>query len=289
MLPGIDANALSGNRLKDQPKPPPPGNVDDLRRRITQLEAELPKRMRDCAAYVLGHTEQIAFDTVAETATGAGVAPSAMIRFAKTLGFSGYSELQRVFRAGLNPARPNYQSRLAALREVGADSPESLLADFSEAARASIERFADDADPAMLTTAVEILNASETVHVVGYRRSVAVASHIAYLLRQLGRPALMHTGADAIEAKPLIRSGDAVVAISFAPYTPATIELAEEAKARGARIIALTDFGLSPLSQLADAPFRIREEEVGGFRSFAATFCLAATICVAAGASSGSR
>lgn len=262
----------------------PPQNIDDLRGLIESIEGDLPRRMRDCAAYILSHSDRIAFDTVADTAARANVAPSAMVRFSKTLGLSGFSELQRLFRTEIAPDRPNYQTRLAALREMGDDSPESLLADFSEAASRSIERFTQTADQAGLERAVDLLNGASTIHVIGLRRAFAVASHICYLLRKLDRRAVLHDGVGAFDAESTIDASDVVIAVSFAPYTPATIEFAEAAKTRKARIVGLTDIGLSPLAPLADVLFEIREEEVGGFRSFAATFCLATTLCVAAGA-----
>jgi len=269
--------------MASEPLREAPTDVEGLQRRITEMQATLPKRMRDCGAYVLGHSDRIAFETVAEIASNAGVAPSAMIRFSKLLGFSGFAEMQRLFRAEAVVARPDYQSRLAALRAMGDDTPESLLADFSEAAKASIERAANRIESAQLTRAVEIIDSARTLHIVGLRRAFAVASHVSYLLRKLDRVAVLHDSVGAIDSRPLIRGDDALMAISFAPYTPVTIELAEEARAKGAGVIALTDTRLSPLAALADVSFEIAEEKVGGFRTFSAMFCLAATICVAAG------
>lgn len=262
-----------------------PATLEALRTRIARIEPELPRRLRDCAAYVMAQSDRIAFDTVAQTAAGAGVQPSALIRFAKSLGFSGFSEMQRLFRSGIGAPRPDYQSRLATLRELGEDAPESLLADFSEAAKSSIEAFAARVDRAMLGRAVDLLSRARMIHIVGQRRSFAMASHMAYLLSKLDRPACLHDGIGAIGSAPLLRRGDALIAISFAPYAPETLALTRAARARGVAVVALTDTALSPLQADAAAIFEIREEEVGGFRSFAATFCLATTLCVAVGAS----
>jgi len=261
----------------------PPANVEELKKRIEEIHDTLPKRMRDCAAYILGHSDRIAFETVADSATSAEVSPSAMIRFSKVLGFSGFAELQRVFRSETGSVRPDYQSRLAALREMGDDTPESLFADFSEAANFSIKRAAERIDSTELARAVTLIEAADSIHVVGMRRAFAVASHVSYLLLKLDRVAVLHDSVGSIDSRALIRDGDTLLAISFAPYTPVTIALAQEAKAKGASVIALTDTKLSPLAALADVFFEISEEEVGGFRTFSATFCLATTLCVAAG------
>ena len=75
--------------------------------------------------------------------------------------------------------------------------------------------------------------------------------------------------------------GDALIAISFAPYTPFTIDLARKARERATPIVVITDSPLSPLAGLADARFEIAESDFGSFRSLAATFCLAITLAVA--------
>lgn len=264
-----------------------PRDLADLRARIAAAGPDLSPRLKDCAAYVLEHGDRVAFDTVADAAAAAGVPPSALIRFAKALGFSGFTEMQRLFRADVAAPRPDYRTRLATLRAHGDDSPQALLADFSAAATASIERFAASVDRGALARAVALLGAAPLIHVVARRRSFAMASHVAYLLRRLGRPAVLHDGVGGIDGEALVGPGHAVFAVSFAPYAAETVALAETARARGGFVVAITDAGLSPLRAVADVAFEVNEEEVGGFRSFAATFCLATALCVAVGAQRG--
>lgn len=261
-----------------------PRTVAELRQRIAEVEAGLPPRLRDCAAYVLAQPDRVPFDTVADAATAAGVQPSAFIRFAKALGLSGFTEMQRLFRADAAAPRPDYQSRLAALRAHGDGSPEQLLADFSLAASGAIEAVAAGVDRADLARAVALISTAPVLHVVGLRRSFAVASHITYLLRRIGRPTILHDGVGGLDAAGLMGAGHVLIAVSFAPFAPETVALAETARERGAFVVAITEPGLSPLRSVGDVVFEVREAEVGGIRSFAATLCLATTLCVAAGA-----
>ncbi len=264
--------------------PPPPRDLAELRARIATLQPDMSRRLKECAAYVMQQSDRVAFDTVADAAAAAGVPPSALIRFAKALGFSGFSEMQRLFREDVSSFRPDYQTRLASLRALGDDSPESLLADFSAAASSSIERVAEVVDLPSLSRAVALIASAPSAHVVGVRRAFAVASHICYLLRRLDRPAVLHDGVGGIDGEALIGRGHVLIAISFAPYAAETLALAEAARARGAFVVTITDPGLSALRAVSDVALDVREEEVGGFRSFAATFCLATALCVAAGA-----
>ena len=64
----------------------------------------------------------MALDTVARWRRGAGVQPSALVRFAQALGYDGFSGLQRVFRGRLversnhSPGLRNYRERIEAFR-----------------------------------------------------------------------------------------------------------------------------------------------------------------------------
>ncbi len=49
--------------------------------------------------------------TVAEMAEAAGVQPSAFMRFCQIMGFSGYSEMQRLFRESYVGGWPDYSTR----------------------------------------------------------------------------------------------------------------------------------------------------------------------------------
>jgi DNA-binding MurR/RpiR family transcriptional regulator len=55
---------------------------------LVDVSESLPKRLRQCADYVAEQQAQDCGVTVAERAEGAGVQPSAFIRFCGNLGFS---------------------------------------------------------------------------------------------------------------------------------------------------------------------------------------------------------
>ncbi len=81
-----------------------PTSVEEFRERLTALLDDLPKRLRQCAEHIAAHTDRIAVSTVAELAAGADVPPSALMRFCQIMGFSGFSEMQKLFREAYAPA-----------------------------------------------------------------------------------------------------------------------------------------------------------------------------------------
>ncbi len=249
----------------------------------------MPKRLRQCANHVIEHPEQLAFATVAQISEAAGVQPSAFMRFCQVMGFSGYSEMQKLFRGRFGGQWPDYATRLARLRESGGDSPEALLAEFTEAGRQSLDRLIDQVSPEQLQNAVNALASAPLIHIVGFRRSFPVACYLAYAYEKLGCANVLHDGGGLLTRQSLARPGDALIAISFAPYTEQAIALAQDAFDLGLTVIAITDSVLSPLAQYSTIRLQVSELDVGAFRSLSATFSLVAALAIATGAERNRR
>jgi DNA-binding MurR/RpiR family transcriptional regulator len=265
----------------------PPESFEALERRLIEIEPHLPKRLRQAAAYALDHPDEFALGTASALARSAEVQASTLVRFAQTLGFAGFSELQEVFRARLRNRWPDYSERLKALQENARDSgdPTHLLFGFADSAAASIARLREAVQRRALDRAVSLLAGARTIHCLGQRRSFCVAHYLAYALSQLGIPASLIDNVGGLGAEQLAQAGagDALIAISFSPYAPFTVDLAKRARRAGVPIVVVTDSALSPLAGIADVRFEIVESDFGSFRSLAATFCLAMTLAVAVG------
>ncbi|MDI9682256.1 MurR/RpiR family transcriptional regulator, partial [Burkholderia cenocepacia] len=88
-----------------------------------------------------------------------GVQPSAVVRFAKHFGFSGFSEMQRLFREGLAqqiaPGRA-YNLRLRDVIEAGSSSlqPEQIADEFIKGSIAGMQQLRQTLDSQALAQAV---------------------------------------------------------------------------------------------------------------------------------------
>jgi DNA-binding MurR/RpiR family transcriptional regulator len=260
-----------------------PASIEELLDRILEVSGDLPKRLKQCADYVAANPDRVAVSTVAEMAEAAGVQPSAFMRFCQVLGFSGYSQMQRLFRESYAQNWPDYATRLEKLRESGAGSPSALLAEFIEAGRLSLENLAKTIDPRALDAAIKTLSEARMVHIVGLRRAFSVASYLAYAFEKMDVPTMLHDGVGKLDSRHAIREGDAVIAISFAPYSHETVELAEAGRRAGASVVAITDALTSPLRPVTPLLLTIQEADFGDFRSLSATLSLAVALVVAVG------
>lgn len=262
-----------------------PPDFKTLRDLLVAGETKLPKRLQQVAAFAVQNPDEIAFGTVASIAEFAGVQPSTLVRFAQALGYSGFSELQGVFRERLRDRPSNYDARLAALRELTAEQSTSgaLLDGFANAAIHSIDLLRERISVATLDAAAERLAGAETIYLIGLRRSFPAASYLSYAFGQLDIKSVLvgsYAGTD-VETLKFAGPKDAAIAISFSPYAPATLGHVRQLAAQSVPVVAITDSPFSPLVSLSELWFEVVEADYDGFRSLAATFALAMTLSVA--------
>ena len=267
-------------------------SYEELKGSLSRLYPGMSPQLQRIATFVLEHPQDIALDTVAMLARGAGVQPSAMVRFAQALGYDGFSGLQRVFRGRLversnhSPGLRNYRERIEAFR---ADQPRSgpagVLAQFVADGIASLEQLHEHVSPADMAAAVRDISAARTIYVLGHRRSFPVAYYLAYALTQLElRTQLLDSvGGMLRDPAQLISAKDALIVVSFKNYTPEVIDVAQGCHARKVPVIAITDNALSPLARHAKVCFQIEEKTSKPFRMLVAPMCLAQALVVAVG------
>ena len=269
---------------KEQKTLESPQSIEEFMTRLADQRATMPNRLQQCATYVSENRQKIAVSTVSELAEAAGVQPSAFMRFCQVMGFSGFSEMQRLFRDSYSQAWPDYQTRLDNLREGHSHGPSALLAEFIEAGRLSLEKLAQSIDEQNLQESVSILAKAPVIHLIGYRRAFPVVAYLAYAFEKMEIPAILHDGVGKLNAANAIRAGDSVIAVTFSPYTAETIELVSQSKEIGADVIAVTDAMAGPLHRLGALPLLVSEVDVGAFRALSATHSLAISLAIAVGA-----
>ncbi|MCB5175012.1 MULTISPECIES: MurR/RpiR family transcriptional regulator [Microvirga] len=261
-----------------------PEDYEGLRTLLLSRRDTMPKRLKQLAAFALSHPEEVAFGTVAGIAEHAGVQPSTLVRFAKSLGYDGFSHLQQIFRARLRERFPDYRERLRVLRDSEGSHVQSasLLEGFADAAAVSLGRMRESVRPEEFSRAIETLAKADTIYLLGARRVFPVAAYCAYAFGKLGVRAILidHIAQLGPEQLGTATERDAVLAISFTPYSPVTADLAAAAARRDIPVVAITDSAFSPLVTSADVWLEVAEADFGAFRSLSASFALAMALAV---------
>jgi DNA-binding MurR/RpiR family transcriptional regulator len=207
-------------------------------------DAALSRTRRALAAYIAGHYRTVAFSTVADVANAASVSEASVVRFAHALGFSGYPALQREIRRIVRADMDGAERLTAApLREQGP------LTRVLAKERENLAHLAERHEVAALADAASLLRRARRVMVLGARASAPLAFHLWFALDKLGLPVSRSISADSEAADAVGRMGpeDALVVIGFPRYLRRLVELAELARRRGARVVAITDSPFAPL------------------------------------------
>jgi DNA-binding MurR/RpiR family transcriptional regulator len=271
--------------MNDAPPRIPPRDFERLKALLVDAHDDLPKRLRQVAAFVVDHPDEIAFGSAASIADRAKVQPSTLVRFAQTIGYAGFSDLQGVFRSRLRHRRPDHADRIASIHadDEVSHNPKRLLLGFAESAAHSLAKLRETVALDRLAAAVDLLAAATTIYLLGQRRAFPIATYLAYALPKLGIRSVLidNLGSLGPEQATDATPGDALVAISFAPYTPLTVDMVRELASRSVPIVAITDSAFSPLTRDASVWFEVVESDFGDFRSLSATLCLAMTLAVA--------
>ena len=264
----------------------PPHDLEEFLKMIRDRYDDLSDRLQRIARHILDEPNDLAFETLAVAAKRSTVQPSTIVRFAQAFGFSGASPMQRLVREGLlrEDRSLGYAERIRQHRySVSGDveGPRQLLSEFVEGNILALQNLNHALGPRELSKAIDLLERAGTVFVAGFRRSFPVATYLAYLLAQTDKRTVLVDGLAGLQMQQIraLDANDVIVAISFAPYSAETVGLVETAKGH-CPVIAITDSVIGPIAKDASLVLQVRESEVRGFRSLAASMCLAQSLAI---------
>jgi DNA-binding MurR/RpiR family transcriptional regulator len=266
----------------------PPINAERLLQLITDEYDALPRQLKRIASYISQQSDRIMVDRISDIARECEVHPSAIVRFSQRFGFSGFSEMQALFRSAYtHKASPvqNYQQRIRSM--IANQSQQASAGDLAreciDATRSGIERLGRELDDAAFEKAVDLIVNADNIYVVGVRRSFAVADYLVYNLQHTQKRIHLVSGLGGSYREQMrsVRANDLVIAISFVPYAKETQHCLRFGRQQQANTLILTDSHLSPLAKLADSVLLINEGSALAFRSLSATLCLCQALFVA--------
>ncbi len=263
-------------------------NVEQLIKHISSDYEALSKQLKVIARHVEQHRDHIGLDGIQEVARQCNVQPSAVVRFAKHFGYSGFTEMQAIFREGISrqlaPSR-NYKTRIRDIIESGTGSLSSveIASEFLAGSLAGMQELQSSMHAPTFKKAVDILAESDCIWIAASRRSFPIAVYLDYALQHTDKRIGLVSGMGSMQLGQMrsVRKNDVIVAISFSPYAEETLSVAKLAVDRGAKLIAITDSRMSPLAKLAQVALIVQDNSTFGFRSLTSTMGLAQSLFIA--------
>ena len=264
----------------------PPESYEDLIKLIHDRYEDMSKSYQRIALYLTQNPNDVAVLSVNAIGQKCGIHASSFVRYAQSLGYKGFKELQAVFQRRLSTAAPGFDARVRALEaELGGarEGEMGFLADLVTRDVASLQDLLANMDAAQLAEAAALMEAADTIYLIGQLRSAPVVELLRYVLTMLGkRTVLLDAGGGlATHMAKVARPTDMLFVVSFRFYATEVVNVAEETAGRGVPIVAITDSTLSPYAKMAKILFAVPEHEYTFSRSLAAPMCLAQALCVA--------
>lgn len=232
----------------------PEGNRMSIQSKTQATAAGLSPSSRRVADALMTNP-QLAMDrTITELAHMCNTSETSVVRFCRSIGLTGYTELRLALAAevGRETAQFNGESR------YGSDiSREDSLADavskIAFAERLGIEETIANLDMNVLVKVVDALDRAGKIIIFGIGASNLVAMDLQTKLLRIGRLAFAFSGAhDAMTMAALADPGDVAFALSHSGSTLEPIELLRLAGSRGVTTVAITNVRDSPLAAVAD-------------------------------------
>ena len=256
-------------------------SVDELIEKIAAAYESLPRQLKSIASYVEQHRSSVMVDRVSDIAQACNVHPSAVVRFSKHFGFSGFSEMQAIFRQAYTEQVAPIQSYQQRVRKLITSSRARLRGsdiarEFIDGSRHGLDELASGLDTDAFNEALDLLVRAKAIYIAGVRRSFAAASYLAYALQHTRKRVILAPGLGGMHREQIssIRKGDALVAISFLPYGKETQYCVRMSHYNKASTLLITDSQMSPLARFASVLLTVREGNAFGFRSLTNTMCL---------------
>lgn len=264
-----------------------PDTYEELIRVIHDRYADLSNSYQKIALYITQNPNDVAVDSVYVAAEKCGVHASGCVRFAQSLGYKGYKDLQAIFRHRLSTAAVGFNARVRALEnelDTREDRTEmGFLQDLIGRDISSLQELLVNISPEQVARAVDLMEQADTIYLIGQLRSAPVVELLRYTLTMLGKRTLLldSAGGLATHMARVIRSTDLLFAVSFRFYASEVVNIIEETAARDVPVVAISDNTLSPLTRSAKVLFCVPEHEYTFSRSLAAPMCLTQALVVA--------
>lgn len=219
----------------------------------------LTKTGKKIAEFILDHFSEACFMTSTDLALQLQVSESSVIRFSRSLGYSGYMDFQKDLRKSYQEEVVKLSSSITIpserlIRSMEKREEMNIVEDHYRITLDNIQSVLRNNPRAVFERAAEKIVEGKRKYIVGSRANTCVADYMLLLLKHMlpDVSATNYGAINVIDHMCDITGDDCVILFSFPRYSEmdrAAVEMAYEA---GASVIVFTDRSSAKLAQYAD-------------------------------------
>ncbi len=218
------------------------------------------------ANYLMDHIDQIAYCSLARLSRQIGVSTTSVIRFARELGYEGYSDMQR----DIKRTAPHAESSENA--EEASEPENTLLKQAFETDIRNIQETLAALSRRDLQTAVELISNADTVYILGMRSSYAAAYYMAGRLGEIKKNVRFIQSSGMMYPEEIIgaKEGDVLIAYLFPRYSKVATTITSWIKSQNAKVILITGLNEIPIREYGDIILPCATSSISYRNSYAA-------------------
>ena len=256
-------------------------NNKDIIKNIKERYSSFSKGQKTIADYIFENSDKVAYMTANKLADTVGVSDSTVVRFAVEIGFPGYPEFLKTLRELVSTQLTSVQRmEIASSNFTREDVLEKVInSDIDKLKKTLLDINKEDFNKAVET----IINA-KTIYILGVRSSASLAGFLGFNFNLMfDNVKLIHTNSVSEMFEQILNVGkdDVVIGISFPRYSRRTLKALQYARSCDAKIVAITDSKMSPLTACADYSLIARSDMASFADSLVAPLSLINAMIVA--------
>lgn len=204
---------------------------------------------KSLADYVLQYPSETLQLSAAALAKRAGTAPSAVIRFCKSLGYEGFSAFKLQLAVELSRQAPASYMACVEPRDSVFMVLDKIFAANIQALQDTVSRI----DRNVFSAVVSLLSRARRIHIYGIGTSAPMVSELHHRLMLLGFQA--HSYTDIVSARLStmnLGKGDVAFGISHTGRTETIVDVLSLSQKAGAATVCLTSYAGSPITECSD-------------------------------------
>lgn len=192
-------------------------------------------------------------NTLRDLESKLGVSKSAIVRLSQSLGYEKYADFKAALWKDAEKRKSPF-ARFTAFLDQGEDCIDDAFVRISEDAITNISNTMGHMSQGDCQKIVEAIDGSRRVIVLGLGISSFLAQITAYLLNRVAvnAVALSQNSLTLCEQIVNFNKDDLVIAFSFQPYSPMTVQAVGFAAQRGHRVVLFTDTFSSPACKYSE-------------------------------------
>lgn len=180
---------------------------------------------------------------VSELAQSSGVSDATVIRMCHRLGYKGYYQLRLMMAKDLGSDTEMRQE------EEGKNPIQNIFNRYAIA----LQMIGNNMDPSLMASCAGMIRNANMIHAIGVGNTNHLSQYLEFRLQRMGIRCIADRSPEYFLGQiNLGTPEDLVIAISKSGMSRSVIQGAEMGHKKGMKVIAITAYQLSPLSELAD-------------------------------------